>query len=216
MHNLALIRSKKYFFDSISRSISLLQLREKIIAMTQNKTVSAKPGSTSFVTLIAGAAALGGFLFGFDTAVINGAVSAIQNHFNANSLVTGLSVSLALLGSAIGAFSAGQIADRIGRTRTMLIAATIFVISAIGSGLPFTIWDFMFWRILGGTGVGAASVIAPAYIAEVSPAHLRGRLGSLQQLAIVLGIFIALLSNYFIATAAGGSAENAWLFNFEA
>jgi SP family sugar:H+ symporter-like MFS transporter len=92
----------------------------------------------------------------------------------------------------------------------------LFTLSAIGSGIPFGIWDFMFWRALGGIAVGMASVIAPAYIAEVAPAHLRGRLGSLQQMAIVVGIFVALLSDYFIALGAGGSAEGQFLFGVTA
>ena len=171
--------------------------------------------SFPYLLMIAGTAALGGFLFGFDTAVINGAVLAIENHFHSTAWITGLSVSLALLGSAVGAFAAGPLADRFGRIRCMVAASILFTISAFGSGLPVTIWDFIFWRILGGMAVGAASVIAPAYIAEVSPAHLRGRLGSLQQLAIVTGIFISLLSNYAIATAAG-SAEATFWFGFSA
>jgi SP family sugar:H+ symporter-like MFS transporter len=171
--------------------------------------------SLSFIFLIAGSAALGGFLFGFDTAVINGAVAALQKHFQIGSLLTGLSVSLALIGSALGALIAGPLADRFGRTRMMLVAAIMFSISALGSGAPFTIFDFIFWRILGGIGVGIASVIAPAYIAEIAPANLRGRLGSLQQLAIVVGIFIALLSNFLIASLAE-SAENPWLFDITA
>lgn len=174
-----------------------------------------RKSNTFYVILIAGAAALGGFLFGFDTAVINGAVAALSKAFNASSVQTGLAVSLALLGSAIGAFYAGKIADRYGRVKAMVVASVFFTISAIGSGLPFTIWDFIFWRVLGGLAVGAASVIAPAYIAECSPAHLRGRLGSLQQLAIVVGIFIALLCNYFIAVSAG-SAEAPFLFGIAA
>lgn len=169
----------------------------------------------TFIVLIAGTAALGGFLFGFDTAVINGAVAALENHFQSNPLLTGLSVSLALIGSALGALIAGSLADRFGRVKIMVLAAVMFLISALGSGLPFTIWDFIFWRVLGGVGVGVASVIAPAYIAEVAPAKLRGRLGSLQQLAIVVGIFVALLSNFVIASLAG-SAENPWLFNLTA
>lgn len=184
--------------------------------MKTNVTHPPKVVSLSFVILIAGSAALGGFLFGFDTAVINGAVSAIQAHFVVNSLLIGLAVSLALLGSAVGAFFAGPVADRIGRTRSMVIASILFTISAIGSGLPITIYDFIFWRILGGIGVGAASVLAPAYIAEIAPTHLRGRMGSLQQLAIVIGIFMALLGNFAIASSAGGSAQNPWLFGIEA
>jgi MFS transporter, SP family, sugar:H+ symporter len=167
--------------------------------------------STYYVILIAGAAALGGFLFGFDTAVINGAILALEKSFQTNSWLTGLAVSLALLGSAVGAFWAGQIADRYGRVKAMVVAAVLFTLSALGSGFAFTIWDFIFWRLLGGLAVGVASVIAPAYIAECSPSEMRGRLGSLQQLAIVSGIFIALLSDYFIAVSAG-SAELPFLF----
>ncbi|HEY9827098.1 MAG TPA: sugar porter family MFS transporter [Stenomitos sp.] len=174
-----------------------------------------RKSSAVYVVLIASAAALGGFLFGFDTAVINGAVQALSVTFRTNSVETGLAVSLALLGSAVGAFWAGKIADRYGRVKAMLVASVLFTISAIGSGLPFTIWDFTFWRLLGGIAVGAASVIAPAYIAECSPSHLRGRLGSLQQFAIVLGIFIALLCDYFIAVSAG-SAESPFLFGIAA
>jgi sugar porter (SP) family MFS transporter len=178
-------------------------------------TTTRRKSNTFYVILIAGAAALGGFLFGFDTAVINGAVAALSKAYNANSVLTGLAVSLALLGSAIGAFYAGKIADRYGRVKAMIVASILFTLSAIGSGIAFTIWDFIFWRVLGGLAVGAASVIAPAYIAECSPTHLRGRLGSLQQLAIVVGIFIALLCDYFIAVSAG-SAELPFLFGIAA
>ncbi|HEY9605639.1 MAG TPA: sugar porter family MFS transporter [Allocoleopsis sp.] len=177
--------------------------------------VFAKP-NTSHVIFIACAAALGGFLFGFDTAVINGAVGALQKAFNSSSAMTGFAVSSALLGSALGAFIAGSIADRLGRTKSMIIASVLFTLGSIGSGIAFGIWDFIFWRALGGIAVGIASVIAPAYIAEVAPAHLRGRLGSLQQMAIVVGIFIALLSDYFIALGAGGSAEGAFWFGVPA
>jgi MFS transporter, SP family, sugar:H+ symporter len=180
-----------------------------------SSTSSRRKSNTAYVTLIVAAAAVGGFLFGFDTAVINGAVAALGTAFNANSVSIGLAVSLALLASALWAFYAGNIADRYGRVKAMIIASILFTISAIGSGLPFTIWDFTFWRCVGGIGVGAASVIAPAYIAECSPAHLRGRLGSLQQLAIVIGIFIALLCDYFIAVSAG-SAELPFLFGIPA
>lgn len=163
-----------------------------------------------YVIAIAATAAMGGFLFGFDTAVINGAVIALEETFQTSTWVIGLSVSLALLGSALGAFVAGPLANHAGRTRCMVVASVFFTISAIGSGLPFTIWDFIFWRVLGGIAVGAASVIAPAYIAEIAPAHLRGRLGSLQQLAIVVGIFVSLLSNFFIARAAGSATALFW------
>ncbi|HCT78486.1 MAG TPA: MFS transporter [Micromonosporaceae bacterium] len=155
--------------------------------------------------MISAAAAVGGFLFGYDTSVINGTVDALEQTFHLNKVVLGFVVSSALLGCAVGAWFAGPLADRLGRVRVMLIAAILFIVSSIGSGLAFTPWDLTVWRIIGGLGVGAASVIAPAYIAEIAPAHMRGRLGSLQQLAIVTGIFVALLVDYLLAEAAGGS-----------
>ncbi|MDY6055242.1 sugar porter family MFS transporter [Micrococcus sp.] len=161
------------------------------------------------------AAALGGFLFGFDTAVINGAVDALKEGFALGPGLTGFAVSSALIGCALGAWFAGPLANRRGRVPVMVVAAVLFLVSAIGSGLAFGIVDLIAWRMIGGLGVGAASVIAPAYIAEVSPAYVRGRLGSLQQLAIVLGIFAALLSDALFANLAGGSAAPFW-FGLEA
>ncbi|MGC1208219.1 MAG: sugar porter family MFS transporter [Ornithinimicrobium sp.] len=155
-------------------------------------------------------AALGGLLFGFDTAVINGAVGAIESQFGIGKTLLGFVVSSALLGCVAGAYLAGNLSEKIGRTRVMVLAAILFLISAIGSSLAQGPWDLIGWRVIGGLGVGAASVIAPAYIAEISPAAIRGRLGSLQQLAIVSGIFVALLSDYFLATTAGGSTEQLW------
>ncbi|XVQ07993.1 sugar porter family MFS transporter [Spirillospora sp. CA-255316] len=157
--------------------------------------------------MLAGAAALGGFLFGYDSSVINGAVDAIKTQFRLNSVVVGLVVSSALLGCAAGAWSAGPLADRIGRVRVMLIASILFVVSSLGSALAFNAWDLTFWRLVGGLAIGAASVIAPAYIAEIAPAELRGRLGSLQQMAIVLGIFSALVVDYVIARVSEGGAS---------
>ncbi|MDO5052439.1 MAG: sugar porter family MFS transporter [Pseudoclavibacter sp.] len=155
-------------------------------------------------------AALGGFLFGFDTAVINGAVDAMRNEFGMGDELTGFTVASALLGCMVGAYFAGRLSDRFGRVRVMVGAAVFFSVSSIGSALAFGPPDMILWRVIGGIGVGAASVIAPAYIAEISPAAVRGRLGSLQQLAIVCGIFVALLSDFAIASAAGGSAEPLW------
>jgi sugar porter (SP) family MFS transporter len=167
--------------------------------------------TTGRVLLIAVVAAIGGFLFGFDTAVINGAVNAIKDQFHLSSFALGFTVAIALLGSAVGAWFAGAIADRWGRVRVMVVAAVLFAVGAIGSGLAVAAWDLALWRFIGGVGVGVASVIAPAYIAEISPAHMRGRLGSLQQLAIVSGIFVALLSDAFLARAAGGAERDLWL-----
>jgi SP family sugar:H+ symporter-like MFS transporter len=165
--------------------------------------------------LTASVAAIGGFLFGFDTAVINGAVGPVQAVFHANPFTIGLAVSAALLGSALGAVVAGRIADRIGRIRVMIIAAVLFLVQSFGVGLAFSLVDFSIWRFVGGVAVGAASVIAPAYIAEIAPARLRGRLGSLQQLAIVVGIFVAALVDLAIAAAAGG-ADKTWLLGLPA
>jgi sugar porter (SP) family MFS transporter len=156
-------------------------------------------------------AAIGGFLFGFDTAVINGAVDSIRAAFDLTSGGTGRAVASALVGSAAGAWFAGPVADRIGRVRVMVIASIVFAISSLGAGCAITVWDFTAWRVLGGIGVGIASVIAPAYIAEVAPAEVRGRLGSLQQLAIVLGIFAALLVDALFARVAGGAGATLWL-----
>ncbi len=169
----------------------------------------------SRVIMIAAAAAMGGFLFGFDTAVINGAVGAVGKWSGAGPLLLGFSVASALIACAIGAWFAGPVAARFGRIRVMQVAAVVFFVSALGSGLAWDIWSLTALRFIGGFGVGAASVIAPAYIAEVSPANIRGRLGSLQQLAIVVGIFVSLLSNYALAEAAGGAGKVLW-FGLEA
>ncbi|MEV0583524.1 sugar porter family MFS transporter [Nonomuraea sp. NPDC050310] len=160
------------------------------------------------VVFIAAAAALGGFLFGYDSSVINGAVTGIQKHFDVGAVETGFVVAIALLGSAVGAWFAGGLADRWGRTRTMQIAAVLFAVSSIGQMLPFAIWDLAIWRVLAGAAIGMASVLGPAYIAEVAPAAYRGRLGSFQQLAIVLGIAVSQLVNYGIAQVAGGNVNN--------
>lgn len=162
------------------------------------------------VVMITAAAALGGFLFGFDTAVVNGTVDALRAGFGLSAGWTGFAVSCALLGSALGAWYAGRLADRFGRVRTMQVAAVLLGASAIGAGLAGSVAALIVWRLVGGIGVGVASVVAPAYIAEVSPASIRGRLGSMQQLAIVLGIFVALLSDAWLAGSAGGASQPLW------
>jgi MFS transporter, SP family, sugar:H+ symporter len=166
--------------------------------------------ATGKVVLISAVAAIGGLLFGFDTAVINGAVDSIQGTFHLSPALTGFAVSCALLGSALGAWYAGRAADYLGRVRAMLVAAALFAISAVGAGLAFSVWFLIGWRFAAGVGIGMASVIAPAYIAEVAPSHIRGRLGSLQQLAIVSGIFLALLSDAFLADLVGGASQQLW------
>ena len=163
--------------------------------------------NTGAVVRITTVAAFGGLLFGYDSAVINGAVSSIQSRFEVGPGPLGFAVAAALLGAAVGAFFGSRVADRLGRIPVMKVAALLFLVSAIGCGLTQTIDWLIVWRVVGGIGVGVASVIAPAYIAEVSPAHLRGRLGSLQQMGIVLGIFLSLLVDALLATWAGGASQ---------
>ncbi|MFT7559883.1 MAG: SP family sugar:H+ symporter-like MFS transporter [Flavobacteriales bacterium] len=167
--------------------------------------------SVLYVLFISGVAATGGFLFGFDSGVINGTVTALNDTFGGNSATSGFNVASVLLGCAVGALIAGPIADIFGRRPIMIATAVIFAVSALGSGIANSSIEFVFYRLLGGLGVGAASVLAPAYIAEVAPASLRGRLATLQQLAIVVGLFIAFLSNYTIASVSGGAGALFWL-----
>lgn len=161
------------------------------------------------------AAAVGGFLFGFDSSVINGAVDSIDKNFELGSVLTGFVVAVALLGCAIGAIIAGNLSDRWGRLRVMMLGSALFLVSSIGAGLTFSVPDLILWRVLGGLGIGIASVVAPAYIAEIAPKQIRGGLASLQQLAITLGIFTALLSDALLAWGAGGASEPLW-FGLEA
>jgi SP family sugar:H+ symporter-like MFS transporter len=176
---------------------------------------SRKKASNARVIGLAVAGAVGGFLFGFDSSVVNGAVNSIAAQFQLSSTITGLAVASALIGCAVGAILGGRIGDRYGRIPTMVVAAILFFISAIGAGLASDVWLFILWRLIGGLGIGIASVVAPAYIAEISPKLLRGRLASLQQLAITLGIFAALLSDTIFANVAGDASAKFW-FGLEA
>ncbi|GED96513.1 sugar porter family MFS transporter [Gordonia crocea] len=179
-------------------------------------------GSTRGVVRIASVAALGGLLFGYETAVINGATKAIEQDFHVNAGVLGFAVASALLGAAAGALTAGRIADRIGRLMVMKIAAVLFFISALGCAFAPESWGngglavFVVFRVIGGLAVGIASVIAPTYIAETSPARLRGRLGSLQQLAIVIGIFASFLVNLALRNLAVDGANSELWFGMDA
>ncbi|MDR6504394.1 sugar porter family MFS transporter [Arthrobacter oryzae] len=170
-----------------------------------------RPGVPRKVIGLAIAGAVGGFLFGFDSSVVNGAVDAIKDEFALSEAVTGFAVAVALLGCAAGAYLAGKVADKYGRIPAMKLGAILFLVSALGTGFAFGVWDLIFWRLVGGLGIGLASVIAPAYISEISPRHVRGRLASLQQLAITTGIFAALLSDALFATSAGGADQALWL-----
>ena len=168
-----------------------------------------------FVVFISIVATIGGFLFGFDSGVINGTVDGLQKAFNSASAGTGFNVSSMLLGCAVGAFFAGRFADKYGRRTLLNAAAVLFIVSAWGSGIATSSFEFVIYRVLGGLAVGAASVMAPAYISEVSPARYRGMLTSIQQIAIISGLFAAFLSNYLLAGEAAGSTNTLWM-NYEA
>ncbi len=164
-------------------------------------------GKILFLSFVA---ALGGFLFGFDSGVINGTVDALQAEFNSDDVGTGFNVASMLLGCAVGAFFAGNLADKFGRRPAMILTGIAFIISAWGSGISGSSPEFVFFRITGGLAVGAASVLAPAYISEIAPPSIRGSLATLQQLMIVTGLFMAFVSNYLIAGAAGSPHDVFW------
>lgn len=168
-------------------------------------------GHKLFIILITLVATLGGLLFGFDSGVINGTVDGLQTAFNSDSVGTGFNVASMLLGCAFGAFFAGRLADLIGRRSLLIIAAVLFNVSAFGSGISDSSLEFVVYRVLGGLAVGAASVMSPAYISEISPARLRGRLATIQQVAIISGLFLAFISNFFIAKVAGSALNEFWL-----
>ena len=163
--------------------------------------------NTGFIVLITLVATIGGFLFGFDSGVINGTVDGLRTAFHSDSVGTGFNVASMLLGCAVGAFLAGRLADLFGRRTILIISAVFFTVSAWGSGIADGSLEFIIYRLLGGLAVGAASVLAPAYISEVAPAKYRGRLSSIQQIAIISGLFMAFLSNYLIAGSAGSSLD---------
>jgi len=167
--------------------------------------------SSAYVILLCCVAAIGGFLFGFDSGVINGTVDALAKAFGTQAAGTGFAVASVLLGCAVGAFGAGNLADSLGRRPTMLLNAILFLASAVATGAANSAGFFIAARVAGGIAIGAASVLAPMYIAEVAPAEMRGRLASLQQMAIVTGLFFAFLSNDILARLAGGAGASFWL-----
>ena len=171
--------------------------------------------NTTFIILISCIATIGGFLFGFDSGVINGTVDGLRLAFDSDSAGTGFNVASMLLGCAVGAYFAGRLADQFGRRSIMRVAAAFFIVSAWGSGVATGSLEFVIYRVLGGLAVGAASVLAPAYISEIAPARYRGALSTIQQVAIITGLFVAFISNFIIARLAGASTAEFWL-GFEA
>jgi len=156
-------------------------------------------GSMVYVLLVCLVAALGGLLFGYDTGVINGAIGPLERHFTLDATWKGWATGCALLGCALGAACAGVLSDWLGRKKVLIVSAILFLISAIGTALPKDITTFIIFRIVGGLGVGAASMSSPMYIAEISPARIRGRMVSVNQFAIVSGFLVVYFVNYFIA-----------------
>lgn len=164
------------------------------------KMVRAPATHSVYVWLVALAGALGGLLFGYDWVVIGGAEPFYERYFHLDSpSIVGWAMSCALVGCLIGALSSGPLSNRFGRKRLLILAAFVFVVSSLGTGMAKVFPVFVAWRIAGGYAIGLASGISPLYIAEISPAHLRGRMVSLNQLAIVFGILLAQIVNWLIA-----------------
>jgi SP family xylose:H+ symportor-like MFS transporter len=164
------------------------------VAGEKNRDISGK----LYLVLITGVAALGGLLFGYDTAVISGAIGLLRDHFTLGAIATGWAASSALAGCVLGAAAAGKGCDRYGRHRMLLLSGICFMVSAIGTALASSFAGFIVFRIIGGLGIGAASVASPLYISESAPAGWRGRLVALNQLAIVCGMLVIYLVNYRI------------------
>ncbi len=165
----------------------------------------------SFIAMIVAVATIGGFMFGYDSGVINGTQEGLESAFNVGVLGTGVLVGALLIGCAVGAFSAGRLADRIGRRNVMMLAAVMFIVSALAAGAAGSAEFFIIARFIGGLGVGAASVISPVYISEVTPAAIRGRLSTVQQIMIITGLTGAFVANWALAQLAGGSTAELWL-----
>ena len=170
-------------------------------------TADTARGSTLYVTLVCFVATLGGLLFGYDTGVISGAIEPLTAKFGLNDFMKGWASGCVLIGCAAGVLLVGPLSDRFGRKCAMFLAAAMFLASAIGTALPPDIWTFIAFRFLGGVGIGIASISTPMYIAEITPARIRGRMVSVNQIAIVGGIAATSFINYFIA----GCGDQAWL-----
>ena len=172
---------------------------------------SAEKVNMAFIAAIVAVATIGGFMFGYDSGVINGTQKGLESAFDLGKLGIGVNVGAILVGSSVGAFLAGRMADLIGRRGVMMLAAVLFLFSALLAGAAGSSAIFIIARIIGGLGVGAASVISPVYISEVTPAAVRGRLSSVQQVMIISGLTGAFVANFVLARYAGGSTAQLWL-----
>lgn len=173
-------------------------------------TPAVSQGSMRYVALASIVAATSGLLFGFDIAVINGAIIFLREQFRLSEVQMELAASSLLIGCVFGASGAGWLSDRFGRRRTLMVTAVLFTVSAVWAAVPRTLNEFMLARFVGGLAIGAASLLAPLYIAEVAPARHRGRLVSLNQMAIVTGILLAYLVNWLLSFSGPGSWR--WMF----
>jgi hypothetical protein len=167
-------------------------------------------GSRTFVYLVSAVAALGGFLFGFDTAVINGAILFLRRAFSLTELQTEIAAASLLVGCIVGASSGGTFSDWFGRRKLLVLSAALFLASSVGAALPQNITQFVIARFIGGIAIGVASAISPLYIAEISPPEIRGRLVTLNQLAIVSGILAAFVVNWWLSRF--GAESWRWMF----
>jgi sugar porter (SP) family MFS transporter len=161
-------------------------------------------------------AALGGFLFGFDTAVISGTTGWLRDIFSLSDVSLGFTVATALIGTIVGSLAIGRPSDILGRRRALYILAALYFISAIGCAFSWDWYSLLIFRFIGGLGVGGASVVSPMYTAEISPARFRGRLVAFVQFNVIFGILMSYCSNYIIALFELGSVEWRWMFGIEA
>lgn len=180
-----------------------------IAPVINTELVTELPFNKPYISTLSFVAALGGLLFGFDTAIISGTQPFIIPYFNLSDVMLGQVVGSLLLGSATGALIAGKLSDIFGRKKILVVCAFLFALSAIGAGLSNTVSALIINRIIGGIAVGAAAMVSPMYIAEIAPAQIRGKLVSYYQLAIVIGILLAFASNYFLS---GLTANWRWMF----
>ena len=166
-----------------------------------------------YVYKIALVASMGGFLFGYDLVVIAGALPFLVDYFHLTPAMKGFAVSSAIFGAISGPLIGLWVADHLGRRRTMMLAATCFMVSTIGTAFADTIWYFAFWRFLGGIGIGLAMISSPIYIAELSPPHIRGSLVNVNQLSNVIGINLAVIVGYLFSF---GDFGWRWMFGSQA
>ncbi len=186
------------------------------LSSTPLETESPPPKLTSTLLLATLVAALGGLLFGFDTVVISGCQEQLKALFHLNGFQQGFMTASALVGTVIGALIAAKPGDRFGRRDSLKVTALLYLVCALGCALAWNFWSLISWRVIGGVGVGASSVLGPLYLAEISPAAWRGRLVSFFQVNIVFGVLLAFLSNYAVGAALPGADEWRWKLGVQA